>query len=99
MNERTFTSGPLRLATGVELLTGPDNVPLLHIAERQIHIRLGATAVEILRLLDGRRTIKQEEIYIHLKGRYHLGEKKLRRLLTSFLTGLDQLGALAHGKR
>jgi hypothetical protein len=49
-------------------------------------------------LLDGRRTIKQEEIYIHLKGRYHLGEKKLRRLLTSFLTGLDQLGALARGK-
>src|SRR6476646_10289480 len=98
MNERTFTSGPLSLAPGVELLTGPDNVPLLHIAERQIHIRLGATAVEILRLLDGRRTIKQEEIYIHLKGRYHLGEMKLRRLLTSFLTGLDQLGALSGGK-
>jgi hypothetical protein len=98
MNERTFTSGPLILAPGVELLTGPDNVPLLHIPERQIHVRLGATAVEILRLLNGRRTIKQEEIYIHLRCRYHLGEKGVRRLLTSFLTGLDQLGALARGK-
>lgn len=98
MNERTFTSGPLSLAAGVQLLTGPDNVPLLHIAERQIHVRLGATAVEILRLLDDRRTIRAEDLYIHLRGRYHLGEKRLRRLLTSFLTGLDQLGALAHWK-
>jgi hypothetical protein len=98
MNERTFTSGPLTLAAGVELLAGPDNVPLLHIAERQIHVRLGATAVEILRLLDDRRTVKPDDIYIYLKGRNHLGEKRMRRLLTSFLTGLDQLGALAHGK-
>jgi hypothetical protein len=57
---------------------------------------LGATAVDILRLLDDHRATIPEDIYVHLKDRYHLGEKRMQRLLKSFLTGLDQLGALAH---
>jgi Coenzyme PQQ synthesis protein D (PqqD) len=96
MNEQTFTSDPIRLAAGVKLMIGPDRIPLLHITDRQVYVKLGATAVEIMRLIEDRRAVIPEDICRHLRDRYHIGEKRVRRLLVSFLTGLDEAGALAH---
>ena len=93
MSEPAFTY--ISLATGVELLTGPDNIPQLHMNGRKIHVRLGTTAVEILRFLQERRHTLLEDLQSHLKSRYQLRDNRVRRLLQSFLTGLEQLGVLA----
>lgn len=94
MNDPAGMCGPVRLAPEVDLLSGPNKVPLLYIGARRSYVRLGETAAQIVRWLDG-RALARDEISRRLAERYDVEESTSRRLLNDFLQQLDEAGALA----
>jgi putative peptide zinc metalloprotease protein len=98
MNDRALTSAPIRLAPGVELVTGPNELPLLYVSARRSYVRLGESAADLARWLVG-RTATAGEISQHLAARYGLASAHGGVLVSDFLRQLDDAGALDRSDR
>ena len=96
MNDQTIPRDQIRLAPGVELLAGPNELPLLYVSERKSYVRLSASGAEIVRLLTLQRTVAPAEVRQMLASKYEIGETEIQRRLADFLQQLDEAGALEH---
>ncbi len=93
MTDPAVARSPIRLADGVELVSGPNDLPLLYVAARRSYVRLGEAAADIARWLRG-RTATSGEIAQHLADRYGAAAAVDQQQLTDFLQQLDAAGAL-----
>ena len=81
MNDPAVTCDPIRLSPGVELISGPNNVPLLYVAGRRSYVRLGGAAAEIAQWLrDAPAT--RDELADRLSARHGIDLSIGRQLLS-----------------
>lgn len=57
-----ITQQPIRLATGVEMLTGPNDIPLLYVGARKSYLRLSATGAALIQRLQEQGAMTQPEL-------------------------------------
>jgi putative peptide zinc metalloprotease protein len=81
-----------RLAAGVELLSGPDEMPLLYVSEQKSYLRLSAAGAMVIRLLRQRCAMPLSELVRSLTGQAE--DIEMRRQVIEFMRQLDQAGAL-----
>lgn len=82
----------IRLATGIELLAGPNDMPLLYVRARNSYLRLSKAGAAFIRLLQSRGEIAQAE----LRQSDSLIADATPQQLTQFLQQLQDAGALAN---
>ncbi|HYE75360.1 MAG TPA: PqqD family peptide modification chaperone [Blastocatellia bacterium] len=86
--------GLIQLADGVELLAGPDDMPLLYVADRKSYLRLSEAGAEIVRLLLERYTMTLGELIHYLVGNQQADQSAAQHSVAQFLSQLDAAGAL-----
>ena len=84
----------LRLASGVELLQGPNDLPLLHVSGRRTYVRLSFLAAEMIGLLTAGRGLTHGDISQTLSTRYPGSQTEIQHQVDQFLKQLDDAGVL-----
>jgi putative peptide zinc metalloprotease protein len=85
---------PLQLAKGVELLSGPGNVPLLYVESHQKYLRLSQEGAKIVGLLTENKNITSAIIVKQLAERYPTTEAAISARTFRFLGELQRANAL-----
>jgi putative peptide zinc metalloprotease protein len=85
---------PLRLAAGVEVLKGPDNIPLLYVEARDRYIRLSSSGAAIVNMIEAQGNITAYSISAFLAGSCPEKRDEISGNVERFLDQLYQAGAL-----
>lgn len=97
--EQDWKQRSLRLASGVELLQGPNGLPLLHVSSHRRYVRLSFLGAEVIGLLTTGRDITQADISQTLSTRYPGSPGEIRHHVDQFLRQLDDAGVLESDKQ
>ena len=88
---------PCRLAAGVELLAGPNGLPLLYVGERQSYLRVSDLGAEIVSLITRHPALTHRDLSQALAARYPGSLDEVQRQVTQFLRQLDEAGVFESG--
>lgn len=98
MKGHTTYADVVRLAPGLEVLSGPNGVPLLYVGERRTYVRLSDTAARVVRWLEG-RSVTPAAVSDYLGQQHPVHDEAIDASVGRFLNELDQVGALARDSR
>jgi putative peptide zinc metalloprotease protein len=98
MNAHSTPAGGIRLNPGLEILSGPNGVPLLYVGERRTYVRLSETAANVVRWLEG-RAVTADAMSDYLAQEHRATDGEIDASVARFLTELDRVGALARDDR
>lgn len=97
-SEQDWKHRLLRLASGVELLQGPSDLPLLHVSSHRRYVRLSFLGAEIIGLLTARPDVTRDDISQALSTRYPGNQTEIQNHVDQFLRQLDDAGVLETDK-
>lgn len=94
VSDRAGALSPLRLATGVEMLNGPDDTPLLYVQARDAYVRLSSSGGAIINMIARQDSLTASSISEALAKPYPEKHAEISRTVGRFLDQLYQAGVL-----
>lgn len=84
----------IRLAASVELLTGPNDIPLVYVGERKSYLRLSEAGAALIRVLRERGVLTRQELLQLINETLPSPSGQAPHVVSQFLQQLNEAGVL-----